>query len=127
MTHPTLPCPLCGTEVVGARSFASGRGLLLEARDGLVSGYVLDAARTASYSGRRPEYAPHGCPPGWDVVVTVLRGEASVCAVDEAAAKTVRRALAGRTSGPVARLPAVLERLAGAGLRAFRPGTPEEV
>ncbi len=123
---PTLPCPTCGTPVVGARSFVSGRGLLLEARDGLASGYALDTARTASYSSRRPRWTPHdGCPPGWDAVVVVLRDEATVCPVGEGAARTVGRALGGRTSGPLARLPAVLGRLVAAGLRVFHPDPPE--
>lgn len=127
MTHPAVPCPRCGVPLVGARSFVSGRGLFLHAGDGLVVGYVLDAARTASFSSRRPRWARHPCPPEWDVVVTVLRGEATVCPVGKTTAKAVSKALGGRTSGPVERLPEVVRRLEAAGLKVLplEHATPE--
>lgn len=118
MTPPALPCPTCGTPVVGARSFASGRGLLLEARHGLRAGYQVDPAGTASQSGRNPTHTTHDqCPGGWDVVVALVKGEAHLCPVGDSEQR-LRAAIGPRTSGPAARLPAVLARLHTAGLRA---------
>jgi hypothetical protein len=115
MSAPTLPCPACGAPVVGAFSFISGRGLILDAAEGS-SGYAVNPGGLASWSERAGRRV-HDCGgAGFGVVVTVLRGVATVRAVDDVAERHATAALRGRLAGPVAALPVVLERLRAAGL-----------
>lgn len=124
MSAPALPCPACGSPVLGGYTLVSGRGILLDPPLDFFEGRGFSLADNGMASptaglGR----TEHRCEGGFDVVVTVLRGVATVRACHPEAEKRAKKALGGRLAGPVEALPVVLGRLRTAGLSVHHTST----
>lgn len=120
MSARTLPCPACGESVLGGYTLASGRGVLLNPPLDYLEGFGGSAFALHDHGLVTPTSGigrtEHRCEGGFDVVIAVLRGQATVRPVDSRVERVAKKALAGRLAGPESALPVVLQRLDAAGL-----------